>query len=302
MILFHPDPEPTGGDPPAKPELSTSAAEQVGALKAQLEIEKTARVEAEAAVGQVRQLFNSGASEADRAQALQQVMLTGGLSEQDVQTLMQEYTTPPPGAADDVPPDPNPVVPPAGAPTEDQQRLAALEQRFEDMSTQRTEATKAASKKMLQTAVSTAWAESPDAKQLTERLVKVKDEATATKIGDLLQKDILREALEGLYNRKAQVGSFNPDWIPEEVSKAAAATLEKAKVLGATENVGKAPGGLDETVLLTEIANREIKPPAFDPKLAPEDNAAAAENWTVKRLQQMAAKRATMAAGGESKA
>jgi hypothetical protein len=160
-----------------------------------------------------------------------------------------------------------------------------------------------ASKDALARSVTQALDTSPDAQQLLADLKEKRGEDHSKKVAELLRKDVLRETLEHLYARKAQVGTFNPEWIAEEAAKAATATLEKAKALMVPDDIGKAPGGLDETVLLSEIAKKDLKPPVFDKEKSRADNAEAAETWTAQRLQKMAAEHAVKAAqGGESKA
>ena len=302
MILFHPDPEPTGGEPepeqkpaPASPE----ALAEMAKLQGQLLEEKQAREQAERLQGEVQTLFNPNATDEARQQALDSVLQGGGLSEADAAALIQELGT----ASDQVEPDfmQEPGVE-QNQPSPEAIKLAELEAKMAGIESERATAAKDSSKKALQTAVADIWDKSPDAKAIDERLRSIKGDDLADKTSASLRKDILREALENLYNRKAQVGTFNPDWIPEEVEKAAAVTLEKAKALGVTDQVGKAPGGLDETVLLSEIANRKIEPPKYDPKLDPAGNTEAAETYTVQRLQQMAAQHAAKEVGGESKA
>jgi hypothetical protein len=298
MILFHPDPEPTAGDPPPEPKPDASA--ELAALKAELSETKEAAARAESAKQAIQTLFNPNASEESRQVALSQVMMEGGLSQGDVQSLMAEMAQE--GVAPEMPEIPEPVAEGVTPPSEEQERIAALESQLQEMQTGRAEAAKAQSKRALESAVATAWENSPDAKQITDRLTSIQGEEVSKKTAAMLQKDILRETLEGLYNRKAQVGTFNPEWIPEEVGKAASATLEKAKVLGVSDQVGKAPGGMDEAVLLSEIASREIKPPAYDADKSGAENTEAAEVYTVQRLQQVAAQHAAKEVGGESKA
>jgi hypothetical protein len=284
-----------------QPQLDNKAAEQIGALKAQLEQEQAARAAAEANVGAVQTLFNPGATDEVRQAALLEVMKTGGISEADAQAMFEDWTQEaPPAGQDD--------VPPAGAegkenkPDPQAQRIDQLEAQVMAMHQARSESAKADSKRALEAQVAKTWEKSPDALDITQRLTQARDEETANKIASALQKDILREAIENLYSRKAQVGKFNPDWIPDEVEKAATATLEKARILGVTEHVGKAPGALDEEVMLSEIASKEIQAPTFDADRTPSENAESADDFTVKRLQQIAAQHMARAAGGASKA
>jgi hypothetical protein len=285
--------------------VDAAAAQEIGALKHQLAEAQAANEAYQKLQANTATLFNPAVDDASRQAALSEVMKAGGISEQDVRTMMSEVLDEggePPAkdqeSQDQVTPDPSKITP---HPLEG--KIAELEQSLQAMQEGTAKAQQEQSKEALKQAVDSALRSSPDAAQLLTRLKDTRGQEHAEKVAGLLRKDILRETLENLYSRKAQVGQFNAGWIPEEATKAAEATLEKAKSLMVTDSVGKAPGVMDESVMLSELAKKEIKPPVFDKDKKREENVAAADDWTVQRLQQMAAIHAAKAAaGGESKA
>jgi hypothetical protein len=282
--------------------VDAAAAQEIGALKHQLAEAQKANEAYQALQANTAALFNPAIDDATRQAALSEVMKAGGISEQDVRTMMSEVLEEGGEATekteDKVTPDPSKITP---HPLEG--KIAELEQSVQAMQEGSAKAQQEQSKEALKQAVDSALRSSPDAAQLLTRLKDTRGQEHAEKVAGLLRKDILRETLENLYSRKAQVGQFNAGWIPEEATKAAEATLEKAKSLMVTDSVGKAPGVMDESVMLSELAKKEIKPPVFDKDKKREENVAAADDWTVQRLQQMAAIHAAKAAaGGESKA
>jgi len=305
MILYrHPDNEEGGGAKDEGPASGdAAAAQEIGALKHQLEQAQGAAEKYQKLQGDVSVLFNPAAGDEARQAALSKVMQEGGISEDDVKSMMTDVLEPGEGTPEPEPQKPAP--PPEGTPKPDPLagKVAELEQTLQSMQETSTQHRQEQSKEALKTAVDSALRTSPDANQLLTRLEGSRGKEHAEKVAEILRKDVLRETLENLYARKAQVGQFNPGWIAEEATKAAEATLEKAKSLVVTDNVGKAPGVLDEAVMLSELAKQEIKPPVYDKDKPKADNVTAADDWTAKRLQQVAAQYAVrQAQGGESKA
>jgi len=304
QILRHPDGEEGGGK---KEENAAAGAEEIGALKHQLEEAKKSQGDYQKLQTSVGALFNPGATEEQRQAALSNVMVAGGVSESDVQNMVADILG---GEGEETGEEVKPVEQNQNTEQQKQQVPHPLEAAVKDLTSQvqemRGSAEKnqqAQSKEALQKSVDHALQTSPDANDIISRLTAARGKEHAEKVAGLLRKDVLRETLENLYARKAQVGQFNAAWIPEEAAKAATATLEKAKSLMVTDSVGKAPGVLDEAVMLSELANKEIKPPVHDKKLSKAEQVEAVDNWTVQRLQQMAAQHAVKAAqGGESKA
>jgi hypothetical protein len=305
-IYRHPDKEEGGG---TEGTADAAAAQEIGALKHQLSEAESKAAEYQNLKSQVSALFNPNASETERHAALAKVMVAGGVSENDVQSMVSEIlggeatgqtgeSPPPPPAAtqaqsEEKKEEPNPL----------EAKVEELTSRIDQLQETSAADKQAQSKEALQSAVSRALTTSADAVQLMDRLAGARGKEHAEKVAELLRKDVLRETLENLYARKAQVGKFDPAWISEEATKAANSTLEKAKALMVTDQVGKAPGVLDEAVLLSELAEKEIKPPVYDKDKSKADNTEAADNWTAQRLQQLAAIHAVKAAqGGESKA
>ena len=305
MILYrHPDNEEGGGkEPEEKPTVDAAAAQEIGALKHQLEQAQAAAERYQKLQGDVSVLFNPSAGDEARQAALSKVMQEGGISEEDVKAMMTEVLEPGEGTPEPKPE--NQPAPAAGEPKPDPLagKVAELEQALQSMQETSTQHRQEQSKEALKAAVESALQTSPDANQLLTRLETSRGKEHAEKVAGILRKDVLRETLENLYARKVQVGQFNPGWIAEEAAKAAEATLEKAKSLVVSDNVGKAPGVLDEGVMLSKLAEQDLKPPTYDKDKSRADNTAAADDWTVQRLQQMAAQNAVRAAqGGESKA
>jgi hypothetical protein len=289
-IYRHPDKEEGGG---TEGTADAAAAQEIGALKHQLSEAESKAAEYQNLKSQVGALFNPNASETERHAALAKVMVAGGVSENDVQSMVSEIlggeatgqtgeSPPPPPAAtqaqsEEKKEEPNPL----------EAKVEELTSRIDQLQETSAADKQAQSKEALQSAVSQALTTSADAVQLMDRLAGARGKEHAEKVAELLRKDVLRETLENLYARKAQVGKFDPAWISEEATKAA----------------NSAPGVLDEAVLLSELAEKEISPPAYDKDKSKADNTEAADTWTAQRLQQLAAIHAVKAAqGGESKA
>jgi hypothetical protein len=312
MILYrHPeDGGDTGGgegdkDPEGKSQGDKGGAEEIGALKHQLEEARKSAAAYQKLQGDTSVLFNPSVSDAQRQEALQRVMVAGGVSEADVKSMMTDVMGGEEGdeGGDEGGEGDKNKEGEEGKPSPLEAELGKLRQEIDALKETGVKDRQEQSKQALATAVDDALTRSPDAAQMLKDLQGKRGEEHAKKVAEFLRKDVLRETLENLYARKAQVGQFNPAWIGEEAAKAAKATLEKAKALMVTDSVGKAPGVLDEAVMLSELINKDIKPPEYDKEKSRAENVDAVDNWTVQRLQQMAAQHAAnLASGGESKA
>lgn len=288
--------EPTNepqNDTPAPP-----SNEELNQLKEQLANAQQQLEQASGLRRQVATMFDPRAGEGDRAAALAQVMAAGGLHEQDVATILSDIT------------DESPETP-VNEPQPNQQQqpdpsldaINELRAQVEGLQKSAENHSKAESKRLLQRSIAEQFEQSPDTKDILSTIESVRGKEHADKVREFLRKDVMRETLESLYQRRQQVGSFDNAWIEQEAAKAAKVVLEKARAMGVSDGVGKAPTESDDMVLLSEIAKKDVKPPVFDKDKDRNAVHTDVDNYTVQRLQQIAARAAAnQAAGGDTKA
>ncbi len=267
----------------------------VAALKAELVQAKGQAHQAAILQEHVGTLFNGSATEGQRAEALQAVMVAGGINSGDAIQLLSQMNDAQQATGDE-----NVAVETPADTGEGQQlvdqimgRINTLEQAAVNKRKTDAEDAQAMAQVQLNQAVEDSFTNDKAMTTYMETMTRARGEKHAIKVKGFLAQDVKRDTMERLYARKAKVGFFDKSWIAEESSKAVAATLDKARSLGVTDGIGKTPGGADEMAMYAELAEQKLEPPKYDPKKSMSDMNREVTEWTKKRFQQIAARAAT---------
>lgn len=285
----------------SKTEASSTENAELTALKEQL----ATATEKLGASGELKKnvavLFDNAATEGERAEALQSVMVAGGIDSGDAIQLMTQIQSA--NVEENQAVEGDETKAKTENPGEEKKestavvdqimgRLGELEKTQKAANEANAEAARGQAQVQLKSEVANSFQQDKEMKLYVERITLSKGEEAAKKVVAFLEKDVMRDTMERLYSRKAKVGFFDNRWISEEASKAVAATLEKARAFGATDLLGKTPSGVDDMAAYAELAQEKLEPPKYDRKKSTSELNAEVTEWTRKRFEQLAARTA----------